>query len=141
MKRLILIIVLISFTSIYSQSKDNIIEILYGSQFGMCEGYCYSETTYVRYQKRILNKSLADSISAPTKIKIEKLKKKEWDVLINSIDLPIFFSLDSIIGCPDCIDEGEGWLKIRTNKESHMVRFSYDDVPKSIENILNIIEE
>ena len=112
--------------------NSNIIEIRYGSQFGMCEGYCYSEIICSKGSMYEITKAWGDTILLPTKIDNQKIQKAKWNELINSIDLNEFYSLKQIIGCPDCVDGGESWVEIKTNERTYRVSYEYDKVPNTL---------
>lgn len=127
-------------TSCSSQSNPTIIEIRYGSQFGECEGYCFSEMVYTKHIEKSISKAWGDTILNPTKIVTKKMQQTRWTHLITAINLSDFYSLEPTIGCPDCADGGESWIAIKTNEKSYKVRYEYGDVPKPMTNLVAIIE-
>lgn len=119
-----------------SQSNSEIIEIRYGSLFGMCEGYCYSEMIYTESIKKSISKAWGDTTLYPTKIDTKEIQKARWSKLTNSFDLKDFYSLEPTIGCPDCADGGESWIEIKESNKSYRVSYEYGNIPKSIEELV-----
>ena len=122
------------------QSDTTITEIRYGSQFGMCEGYCYSEVIYNKESQISIKRAWKDTINNPTKIESKKIEYTKWELLTNSIDLSSFYALDNRLGCPDCADGGESWMDIKTNTKSYRVSFEYGVIPKPLEKLVTLID-
>jgi hypothetical protein len=145
MKRAILpislgVISLLTITLCSSQSVSDIAEIRYGSQFGMCEGYCYSEMIYTETLEKSISMAWADTILNPTIIDTVEIKKKKWTNLTNAVALDNFYSLEPKIGCPDCDDGGESWIEINTGEKSYRVSYEYGNTPKPLEELVRQIK-
>ena len=123
------------------QDNSHINEIRFGSQFGMCEGYCYSEIICTQEGMTEITKAWGDTILRPTKIDTQKIQRAKWNDLINSFDLNEFYSLEQTIGCPDCADGGESWVVIKTNERTYRVGYEYDKVPNPIVALIKEIEK
>ena len=123
-----------------SQNKSDIIEIRYVSQFGMCEGYCYSEIVYSIESEKSISKAWGDTTLNPTKVNTKEISKAKWNKLISSVDLNDFYSLETTIGCPDCADGGESWVEIKTNVKSYKVNYEYGNIPEPLSKLIEEIK-
>ncbi|NND05588.1 MAG: hypothetical protein HKN87_04340 [Saprospiraceae bacterium] len=115
-----LVIILIS-CSKESIDSDAVIRINSGIRYGFCVGYCAHEveitfetTTYTKSGTRV--DTLPDqSCGGPT-------EQGEWKSLVDLVD-PAFHRLDSVVGCPDCVDQGAEFIEVITSTCSHVVTF------------------
>ena len=51
----------------------------------------------------------------------------------------IFMSLDSIIGCPDCVDGGAEWFEIVTSDTLKRVTIEYGDSLNGLDSYINFL--
>lgn len=123
------------------QSDTTITEIRYGSQFGMCEGYCFSEVIYNKKSEVNIKKAWRDTINNPTATESKKIEYTKWKSLTNSINLSDFYALDNRLGCPDCADGGESWVDIKTKTKSYRVSFEYGVIPKPLKKLVELIND
>jgi len=137
---LIGVIALLTNVACESQTKGDIIEIRYGSQFGMCEGYCYSEVVYTRESEKSISKAWGDTTLNPTKVDTKEISKTKWSKLIHSVDLNDFYSLEKTIGCPDCADGGASWIEIKTSEKSYKVNYEYGNIPEPLNKLIEEIK-
>lgn len=110
-----------------SVTPGKVIEIRYGDSFGFCAGYCWKEVAvtgaHVDFQKGGWN----DAVE--TKSCTRDNSCAEWISLSNKIDVTSFFSLEEVIGCPDCADGGAEWVEIKIASSMHKVTFEYGKAP------------
>ena len=133
------IAILINFAFV-SKTESDIIEIRYGSQFGMCEGYCYSEIVYSPKSEISISKAWGDTTLNPTKMETKELSQARWNKLISSVDFNDFSSLEKTIGCPDCADGGESWVEIKTSLKSYKVNYEYGNIPEPLKKLIKEIK-
>ncbi len=119
-------------------NKSEIIEIRWGTSFGMCRGYCYAEYQYTPEGTRLIRKGW-DTAAYPETLEVFSPKPGEWTELKASIDLATFNALPERIGCPDCADGGAEWLEIITPEGGKKVTFEYGQVPAGLEEILKLL--
>ena len=141
MNRFSLIIIYLIAFSAFAQGHEKNLEVSHGSQFGMCDGYCYSETIYNKLSQTKVNKAWGDTITNPKKIKSIPTTTDDWQNLVSSINLSAFFNLNERIGCPDCDDEGKVWVYIKTNKKEKRVSFEYNKPPNEIKSLTNLLND
>lgn len=123
-----------------SKTESDIIEIRYGYQFGMCEGYCYSEIIYTLQSEKSISKAWGDSTLNPTKVETKEISQARWNTLISSVDFNDFSSLEMTIGCPDCADGGESWVEIKTSLKSYKVNYEYGNIPEPLNKLIEEIK-
>ena len=137
--------VFISISTSCSTSKDanSIIYIKHGSSFGMCRGYCFSESTYTKTEKIVFSKAhgRTNLEEFPDKSDTTDLDVKIWDELVSSFVVDSFFKLDETIGCPDCADRGSEWLEINTNNKTHKVTFDFGKELSGMNELLKLVRE
>jgi hypothetical protein len=99
----------------------DVMEINSGKRFGFCMGYCSTSVT--------LTPSLTIFRSTPTRhselseiICTTATQSNRWQEVVNTID-DAFFALDTVIGCPDCVDQGAEFVEVRTATQQHSIRF------------------
>ncbi|HEV7231678.1 MAG TPA: SUMF1/EgtB/PvdO family nonheme iron enzyme [Bacteroidia bacterium] len=98
-----------------------------GRSYGMCHGYCQTETV-VTSDKRITTQKAwsrgDDSASFPDKVESTRpITAAEWSRLTQMIDKDAFFKLPATIGCPDCDDRGAEWIEIVIGDKTYKVTF------------------
>ena len=141
----VIFIVFIAIATSCSTSKgsNSIIYIKHGSSFGMCRGYCYSESTYTKTEKIAFSKAYGrtNPEEFPDKSDTTDLDVKIWDELVSSFVVDSFFKLDETIGCPDCADRGSEWLEINTNNKTHKVTFDFGKELSGMNELLKLVRE
>lgn len=139
MKFLLLKMAVFSFTFISSCSASHpqeILQISYKSSFGLCEMPCFSNITYDKISKNNIQKIKNEqrlNISVNDTVMLEQ---KEWNNILNSIVFHDFYALDPIIGCPNCNDGGQSWLRITTKEKSYEVHYDYEETPIPLKNLI-----
>jgi len=108
-----------------NRQVEKILSMHHGESFGMCDGFCivvfsYSKNTKVRLQK----KWRSDEAKSDTTV----LQTKEWEKIVDLINLDDFFNLNEIYGCPDCTDGGSEWIEIKTTNRNYKVTYDYGKV-------------
>ncbi|MCM4164378.1 MULTISPECIES: hypothetical protein [unclassified Arenibacter] len=121
-------------------NPSDIKQLGYGTSFGMCVGYCKNEmllkSDTVIYTRSGWNKQV-DSIDCK-----ENLTQLSWDSIKKMVDLNEFFSLQEILGCPDCADGGAEWLEIENfSGKKYKVTFEYGKAPEELETIINALRK
>lgn len=101
--------------------SDVVLRINSGIRYGFCVGYCAHEVaitsetmTYTKSGTRV-DTLPSQSCGIPT-------FQSDWEALVDLVD-PAFHRLDSIVGCPDCVDQGAEFIEVITSTGSHMVTF------------------
>lgn len=134
------ILLIMSCSATKSTQTKEISEIRWGTSFGMCRGYCYTEYHYTAEGTRLIRKGW-DTTAYPETLEVFSPKPGEWPQLTASINLSAFDSLPERIGCPDCADGGAEWVEIITNEGSKKVTFEYGQVPEGLEQILQLLRK
>ena len=148
MKQIIYTFILIFICSIFlgcSNTIDTIPNnsdstyIKYGTFYGMCAGYCKKDIHIS--QAILIFKKTANYLDSrhPDSTKSFIVPLSEYNELFNSIDFSKFQKLDSIIGCPDCHDQGGEWLEIKKNGSIKKVTLGSGDSIPEIQTFLNKI--
>jgi hypothetical protein len=124
-------------------STDSIISIKHGVSFGMCDDYCFHETTYTRNAAIAFSKSWTNEEKGkyPDKFDSLKFNVKKWRELIQSLDLPEFYSLSQRIGYPDCADGGAEWIEVQTLTKIYKVEFEFGSKIEILDKILKLLRE
>ena len=119
---------------------QEIVEIKTGSFFGMCSGYCLSELTITESQAdyNIYGWDLNDPVYLPIAIS-DSLDSFVWENLNAELNFELFMSLDSIIGCPDCVDGGAEWFEIVTSDTLKRVTIEYGDSLNGLDSYINLL--
>lgn len=120
------------------EQSQEIIQVKYGTSFGMCVGYCKNELTakssLITYQKEGWHDSEEKVICSET------LDQEIWDEVNNFNQLSTFFELPGVLGCPDCADGGAEWVEIElANGEKHRVTFEYFKAPDVLKDYVIIL--
>lgn len=94
-----------------------IVRIEYGSESGMCYGYCYNQTVIVARAIRSVsrtNYSLNGNRDTenPDKKSRRKITAAQWERAKAAVDTESLFSLPDRMGCPGCVDEPVDWIEV-----------------------------
>ena len=136
LKRVQFFLVILLVTVISSCSNEslyrNVVQINYGTSFGMCVGYCKHDVSidsvYTSYSCAGWTKELE-----PTLYKVQTTKSA-WDSVKVLINNKAFFELPATIGCPDCADGGAEWVEVKLlNGTAHKVVFEYYNEPLQLQ--------
>ena len=136
LKRVQFFLVILLVTVISSCSNEslyrNVVQINYGTSFGMCVGYCKHDVSidsvYTSYSCAGWTKELE-----PTLYKVQTTKSA-WDSVKVLINNKAFFELPATIGCPDCADGGAEWVEVKLlNGTAHKVVFEYNNEPQQLQ--------
>jgi hypothetical protein len=119
---------------------QEIVEIKTGSFFGMCLGYCLSELTITESQAdyNIYGWDENDPVYLPVEIS-DSVDSTVWEDLNTEFNFELFMSLDSIIGCPDCVDGGAEWFEIVTSDTLKRVTIEYGDSLNGLDSYINLL--
>lgn len=115
-----------------------IIQLKYGTSFGMCVGYCKNEMALkpdlIIYRKEGWNASFQAVECSETLI------NEAWNSIVEFNHLEAFFELPKIIGCPDCADGGAEWVEMKLkNGEKHKVVFEYFNEPGVLKDYIDVL--
>lgn len=116
-------------------SKDTIISITHGTNFGHCRGYCRKELVFYPNQINYFEASV-DSTTNPVKVENFKNTSKEWSTLTEKLDLKKFNSLEESYGCPDCADGGSEYIEIKTAEGTKRVTIEFNKEASQLEPLL-----
>ena len=142
MKSFFLIFIIVITTSCQKQDEDEsrIIQINYGTSFGMCIGYCKKEVYIKSGNVTYIHSGWMDSII--TKTCSDSLSQENWSSFISGLDTKKFFDLPGTIGCPDCADGEAEYVEIETfSGEKHKVTFEYLKEPELLKNYITRLRE
>ena len=119
---------------------QEIVEIKTGSFFGECLGYCISELTITESQAdyNIYGWDENDPVYLPVEIS-DSVDSIVWEDLNTEFNFELFMSLDSIIGCPDCVDGGAEWFEIVTIDTLKRVTIEYGDSLNGLDSYINLL--
>jgi len=95
-----------------------------GTSFGKCVGYC-KMVLDINSKSISYIKSGWDNSSYPEVQRKIQISPKEWNSLVNALNVKKFNLLPERIGCPDCADGGAEWIEISDGKTTKKVTFEY----------------
>ena len=100
MKKVLLLLIIN--TLVFGQE---IIEFKTGTSFGECLGYCLSQLTITANDAdyTLYGWDENDPVYLPVEIS-DSVDSIVWEDLNTEFNFELFMSLDSIIGCPDCVN-------------------------------------
>jgi hypothetical protein len=130
-----LLLVIVLFQSACEPEKDlepEIHYIGYGTSFGECLGYCIHELKLDRTLASLTQSGWDMQGSLPVTDCSRTLQSGEFKAISESINLPCFFGLSPIIGCPDCNDGGSEWVEISYDTIVFRVTFEYLSEPQEL---------
>jgi hypothetical protein len=113
---------------------DAILNISYGTSFGMCMGYCKNDvviseekTLFTAQSFRDTSDNLSCEITTPS---------SDWALLKEMAKLP------QTIGCPDCADGGATYVSVLFENGNEMrVSYEYGKPPKALEQIAQLLSK
>lgn len=108
---------------------EPVAEIRYGTSFGECIGYCFTETSITATTVTV---KASNGNTGEDKVHTANLTDDQYQKVIKGINLQAFQQLPEIIGCPDCADGGAEWLEINLDGGLHKVTFEYGEEIKGI---------
>lgn len=108
-----------------------------GTFYGMCAGYCLTETI-IRDAGISYRESSHEPGKFPDKNKSLTITGDEWRDLTGAVDMGALMALDSIIGCPDCADGGGEWIEVRKGEQTRRIVFQHG---ASIAPIAGLLEK
>lgn len=113
--------------------------ISYGTSFGECIGYCRNSVIVSETKIDFTKTGWSREELLPDIMISEITDKVYWQTLIDELDTKAFLQLDSIIGCPDCVDGGAEWIELRYPDKSHKVTFGYRDAPEIVKPFVSYL--
>ncbi len=114
-------------------NDSTIVQVSYGTSFGMCVGYCKHDMVLLPNQVTYTCSSWNNSLEPVTQT--ESLSATSWNSIKTDFNENAFFDLPETIGCPDCADGGAEWLEIKlVNGKIHKVTFEYNNEPEVLKN-------
>jgi hypothetical protein len=118
-----------------STQHSTIIQVIHGTSFGKCRGYCTKELTYAQKHVEYSQRSRDDK-QFPTKDSIIAFSKTEWNTLLEAAASIDFASLPETIGCPDCADGGAEYIEIKQNSATKRITFEFSQHVPELGNLL-----
>ncbi len=113
-------------TAINEVSKlEDTVQIEYLASFGMCLGRCVRQAKFTSSGIDYVERPWREVDSLPPLHTTLPLSENDRNELIELLDLTTFMKTDSVIGCPDCRDEGAETFRITSNHRTHHVKISY----------------
>lgn len=106
-----------------------------GTFYGMCAGYCLTETT-IREAGASYRESSHEPGKFPDRNNSVTITADEWRDLVGAVDMGALMALDSIIGCPDCADGGGEWIEVQNGSQTKRVVFNHGASIASISGLL-----
>lgn len=136
------LLIAILFTTLYACSEKKIasevLQINYGTSFGMCRSYCIHEVKINRNWTVKIERTWADSLRYPTTYDSTKTDASMWSYLLERLNQSNFATLPERIGCPDCADGGAEWLEVvKTNGAHQKSTFEYGADMKDLNPLLD----
>ena len=107
-------------------SHEKFWALRYGTKFGMCLGYCFTELR-VDSTGILFIQASWDPLNFPFRRIWSPPDTAVWQTLQQAFNPGAFARLDTVIGCPDCADGGAEWLEVRTQNGVKRVTFEYGD--------------
>tara|TARA_B100000686_G_scaffold306385_1_gene345752 strand:- start:331 stop:1806 length:1476 start_codon:yes stop_codon:yes gene_type:complete len=119
---------------------QEIIEFKTGTSFGECLGYCLSQLTITANDAdyTLYGWDENDPVYLPVEIS-DSVDSIVWEDLNTEFNFELFMSLDSIIGCPDCVDGGAEWFEIVTIDTLKRVTIEYGDSLNGLDSYINLL--
>ena len=117
---------------------SNILKIKYGISFGFCVGYCWKQIVVT--PDEIHFEKMARDDNQPVNCDRD-IDCTDWISTSQNIDLEKFFSLEEVIGCPDCADGGAARVEIQTQTKTYKVTFDYMSPPAEISDFASNLHE
>lgn len=108
---------------------------------GECIGYCFEEMSVTPDGIIYTKSAFPSDPSQPDLITEQNIEVADWNNLVASIDLELFWRLPRTIGEPDAADQGGEWLEISDGKRTKRVDFVLDTEINEIKSLLTIIRE
>lgn len=132
--------IVVSCASTKKADSSEITEIRWGSSFGMCRGYCYSEYQYEKDGIRYIRKGW-DTVAYPKTLEVFAMTPTLWPEMKATVNLDSFEVLPERIGCPDCADGGSEWIEIIQGSKSKKVTFEYGQSPAGMGRLLAFLRK
>ncbi len=121
-------------------STAKVTQLILGSSFGECGGYCRSTMT-LSADGIILVKQSWEHEELPD-IEVEaSFREGEWEALMDLVGQTDFLTLKDEYGCPDCWDQGAEWLDLRHPDWSKSLRFDYGMNVEGLSDILTALRQ
>lgn len=106
-----------------------------GTFFGACIGYCSSELT-VSGPNATLVVTGSNTGKFPPKVAQGMVSTEEMNGLENAVSFETFAKLDSVIGCPDCRDQGSEWVELERDGRRMRVVFEFGETIPEIDDLV-----
>ncbi len=103
------------------EGAPDLLAIKSGTAFGLCMGYCVKVADItpqeIKYAQHPSHGTLL-----PIKECSIPITRQAWNHLSALVD-ERFFGLDTIQGCPDCVDQGREFIEVVLRDRRHKVTF------------------
>ena len=114
------------------KTKDDF-KIEYGYSFGDCVGFCKAQIILSSKGGLVTRHSWEDKRTITTYLPIEK---SEYENLTTSISFEEFKNFNEYLGCGDCADGGDEFLKISFKGENKIINGTYGFSCPPVEGLL-----
>ncbi|WP_424963284.1 hypothetical protein [Ekhidna sp.] len=118
--------------------SSEVIEIEFGTSFGMCAGYCIQT---LKISEQEVSKTVIPRMDQNLTEKTCSAASNGFSSLLSKVDLVAFMDLEETIGCPDCADGGAEWIKISTPERSKKVTYEFGKEPDAVKSFIGDIRE
>ncbi|CAF1102706.1 unnamed protein product [Didymodactylos carnosus] len=106
----------------------------------MCRGYCRNYVLLTP-SKIIAVKESYQTTQYPSIKKELNLTLKEWENILNLVDITKFKATPNVLGCPDCADGGAEWIEIVFQSGTKRVTFDNGRTIPGLESLVNKLRE
>jgi hypothetical protein len=109
------------------------------TSFGFCLGYCRStlEITAEHATYRLID----DRRRQPTLERTVPISASEWHALESAVDRRRLEALATVIGCPDCADQGAESLEVVGEDWSRTITFEYRAALPPLQPLLDRVRD
>ena len=118
--------------------SSEIIEIEFGTSFGMCAGYCVQTLTITEGE---ISKTVIPRMDQNLTEKTCSASFDGFGSLSSKVNLVAFMGLEETIGCPDCADGGAEWIKITTPEGSKNVAYEFGKEPDAVKSFIGDLKK
>jgi hypothetical protein len=116
------------------RNSDDEFKIEYGSSAGECIGFCERTKSFSSAGIITISKRWGDGY---IKTEYRKIDRAKYKALIESIDFKEFIDFNENLGCGDCADAGNEWLKISNKTETKQVSGTYGYKVEAVQELLS----
>ncbi len=120
--------------------QDVPVAIKSGTFFGACTGYCLTETSINPSTISYVEWSY-DSRKFPDRTRMVPITQQEWHRLVELARMDVLVKLDSVIGCPDCLNGGGEWIEVQSAGRTKRIVFERGAIIEPIKDLIGGLHE